>query len=134
MHILVIEDDDNLCLFWRESLMLEGHVVTACSDVEAATDALRVQHFDLILADLFLREGNSLALLDVTAYSSPDTQVILITGSEEFPNGELFEMCKNISWLLRKPVPMHDLISLISHIERKSRSANSPPDDSIRWA
>ena len=51
-HILVLEDDKNLCTLLGESLEDEGYRVTLCSDPESAIKQARTTSYDLMITDV----------------------------------------------------------------------------------
>ena len=71
---------------------------------------------DVLVLDLKIGEEISLPVADYAALSCPDTPVVYITGSRLFTGGELFGLSRNIRWVLRKPVALPDLLSMVDHV------------------
>jgi len=79
--ILVIDDDLETCNFLTEILAEEGWQVTSSQSAEEAISLVEQSHFDLIVSDINLNARiNGVALLKQFKKSSPDSQVILISG------------------------------------------------------
>ena len=55
MHILVIEDEAQLCSSIAEGLRLDGYEVDTCMDGNEGLDLCLTEPFDLILLDLNLK-------------------------------------------------------------------------------
>jgi len=56
-HILIMEDDTALALDWKNAFELNGYEVTLSSDGEEAHALLQKNTFDLVITDLFVKEG-----------------------------------------------------------------------------
>ncbi|MEL7467812.1 MAG: hypothetical protein AAFN27_05100 [Pseudomonadota bacterium] len=129
MRVLILEDDASLLLAFTQALEDDGHIVLACAREDEAMNYLRYQGstINLIVLDLFIGSRPSLSVASFAAYAAPDAEVIVVTGSDFYPNGELHEMGHNVSWSLRKPVRMNDLQALAQFTERRcSDGARSP--------
>lgn len=117
--ILLLEDDSALQFVMREALSGEGHVVHVASDNDSAMKVLRRTTPDVLLLDLMIGGGLSTDVANYAVYSAPHSAVIFMTGSGLFPNGELFRMTRNARWVLRKPVDIDELNTMISHVTSK---------------
>jgi DNA-binding response OmpR family regulator len=63
MRALVVEDDPGIASGLSSSLRHAGYAVDVCGTVDSAWTALCVEHFDLMLLDLGLPDGDGLDLL-----------------------------------------------------------------------
>ena len=63
MRALVVEDDPGIASGLSLSLRQAGYAVDVCGTVDSAWTALCVEHFDLMLLDLGLPDGDGLDLL-----------------------------------------------------------------------
>ena len=79
-ELLLVEDDRAIVENLREFLAGEGFCVTPASGQKEALDLLEERHFDIVLLDISLSEGNGFA---VCAYvkKNTDTPVIFLTAS-----------------------------------------------------
>lgn len=118
MEILLLEDDPALRYALSEVLEGEGYMFCAVADINAAAEILRKRSPDLLLLDLMIGNECSAQIADLAGYCVPEAEVIYLTGSNKFPNGELFQLYKNTSWVLRKPVDFVDLKAMIAHFGR----------------
>jgi DNA-binding response OmpR family regulator len=79
-HILVIEDDEVMCLALASWLEHAGYQVTQANDGTTAIDLLRETMVDVVLSDIVLGETSGLDVLQ-EAKSHPNLpEVILLTG------------------------------------------------------
>ena len=79
-ELLLVEDDRAIVETLREFLAGEGFCVTPASGQKEALDLLEERHFDIVLLDISLSDGNGFA---VCAYvkKNTDTPVIFLTAS-----------------------------------------------------
>ena len=114
--VLVLEDDPDLQFTFCEALEGAGHEVHIASDNEQAMNELRRCAPDVLLLDLMVAGGLSTDVANHAGYSAPDAEVIFVTGSGLFPKGELFSMSRNARMVLRKPVDLRELITMVGHV------------------
>ena len=66
--ILLVEDEKNLCLLYKEELKEAGYNVTAVLDAESALERIKKESFDLITQIMALRKD--VPIIINTAYQS----------------------------------------------------------------
>ncbi len=81
--ILVVDDDQDLCLLLSRLLSKNGYAVSTANRGAAARDAMAVDRFDLVLCDHRLPDTDAPKMLEHIRAASPGTQVIIITGYSE---------------------------------------------------
>ncbi|MCB0791815.1 MAG: sigma-54-dependent Fis family transcriptional regulator [Flavobacteriales bacterium] len=79
-HILLVDDDADLCLLLDRFLKRKGYRVETAGRKAKALELLKKQTFDLILCDHRLPDGDSLEMLGHFRQLAPDAPVIVITG------------------------------------------------------
>jgi DNA-binding response OmpR family regulator len=77
--ILVVDDEEVTRLSLAEILSLEGYQVASASSGEEALQRLERETFDLVLADLVMKEVDGLQVMEAAKKLSPDTVVIMLT-------------------------------------------------------
>lgn len=82
-NILVIDDDQDLCLLLARLLTKNGYSVSTANRGTIARDLLAAQRFDLVLCDHRLPDTDAPKMLEHIRASSAGTQVIIITGYSE---------------------------------------------------
>ncbi|MCC6400364.1 MAG: sigma-54-dependent Fis family transcriptional regulator [Flavobacteriales bacterium] len=82
-NILVIDDDQDLCLLLSRLLSKNGYSVATAHRGATAREAISTQRFDLVLCDHRLPDTDAPAMLEHIRSTSPGTQVIIITGYSE---------------------------------------------------
>jgi HD-GYP domain-containing protein (c-di-GMP phosphodiesterase class II)/FixJ family two-component response regulator len=79
-HIVVVDDEEPLCLMLAEFLAeIDGVEVNAFTDVEAAQAHIESQTVDMVLTDLVIGAGSGVDILDLTLKRHPEAVVILMT-------------------------------------------------------
>jgi two-component system KDP operon response regulator KdpE len=77
--ILVVDDEEVTRLSLAEILSLEGYQVASASSGEEALQKLEEETFDLVLADLVMKEVDGLQVMEAAKKLSPETVVIMLT-------------------------------------------------------
>ena len=89
MRVLVVEDDEGIAAGLRGHLQQQGHAVDIADGVATAWAALRAEHFDIVLLDLGLVDGDGTELLRRLRHAPegalPDarTPVIIMTARDQ---------------------------------------------------
>ena len=127
--ILLLEDDAGLLYTLRTALEGAGHKVLSATSVADAICTLRDEQPDVLVLDLIINSSYSIQVADYAGIALPDAQVIYITGSGMFPQGELFGLSGNARWVLRKPLKLKDLIDMVDHFSGDQQSVEQaqPP-------
>ena len=63
MHILIIEDEEQLCRSMAEGLRMDGYETDTCFDGEEGLELCMTENYDLILLDLNLPGIDGLEIL-----------------------------------------------------------------------
>jgi len=77
LRILLVEDDDNARGATTRLLQQHGYSVVAAEDCESAYRCAKSEHFDLLIADMRLPDGNGTDLLRQMHAWYPVTGIVL---------------------------------------------------------
>ncbi|HVS53911.1 MAG TPA: response regulator [Opitutaceae bacterium] len=80
ISIIVVDDVEsiqNLLRLWLEE---RGHVVACASSGRAASKRLRAEHFDLVVADVLMPDGDGIELINELKAKQPDARILAISG------------------------------------------------------
>ncbi|WP_321530033.1 sigma-54 dependent transcriptional regulator [uncultured Desulfuromonas sp.] len=80
INILIIDDETDVCNFFRRLLKYKGYEVTTATNEPQATQALEDNNFQVALVDLKLPDTDGLTLLSLIKSRQPDCEVIIMTG------------------------------------------------------
>ena len=130
MEILILEDDPSLRFAYAQMLEDCGHNIHKAGDIPTAVSLLNRITPDLLLLDLMIGSSTSILISDLAKYRAPDADIVYVTGSGRFPNGELLGLSCGASWVLRKPVDFVELKAMVAHLGRtapRGKAARSIP-------
>lgn len=85
MHLLVVDDDMELCDVVVRSLKRDGHVVTACATIAEARLAIEQKQPDLVVLDIALPDGDGVELCRELRSSENTLPVLMLTARSELP-------------------------------------------------
>jgi DNA-binding response OmpR family regulator len=82
--LLLVEDEKNLCLLYREELQEAGYNVTAVLDAESALERIKKQKFDLIITDIRMPGKNGIDLITQIMAMRKDIPIIINTAYQSY--------------------------------------------------
>lgn len=112
MHVLVIDDDEQVRGFLRAVLLEADWEVTEAGSAEGAFELLHEQDWSLVLCDVLLGDANGFHVLRRFKEELPDTQVVLMTGHGT-ALGALDATAFGAYDYLLKPFGVDELLSLL---------------------
>jgi DNA-binding response OmpR family regulator len=83
-RILVVEDEKNLCLLYREELRKEGYEVVATTDSLRALELIKKRDFDLIITDIRMPVKDGLELIADIMAIKRNIPVIINTAYQSY--------------------------------------------------
>jgi len=129
--ILVVEEDESVSAPLQAELKEQGYRVTVSKSPHDALEMVEQIRFDLIFLDVNLPAMNGLELYLAIKKITPSAVAIMITGMEqEFETLAREAVRRNAYTLLRKPLDIDHILSLLERITRKRASGDrrKPPD------
>jgi len=108
IQVLVIDDDEKICLFFSKLLARMGHQCHKAHTLEQGRSLFRSHACDLVLLDLELPDGNGLDLLPEFTASDAAPEIIIITGTGDARGARL--AFKYGTWdYIQKPFLLDDV-------------------------
>jgi len=125
-HILVADDERSIRLTLETGLTLNGFRVTCARTGREAIQAARDSHFDAVISDIFMPDGDGLEVLRSLRAISPTIPIILITaqGSVELAVSAVSE---GASDFIAKPFEVAAVAALVRR-HLKAREEAEPVD------
>jgi two-component system NtrC family response regulator len=80
MQVLIIDDEADVCTFFRRLLSRKGYAVVTASSEPEAQAALAAHKFNVALVDLKLPDTDGIKLLELIKSKQPACEVIIMTG------------------------------------------------------
>ncbi|MFM1924294.1 MAG: hypothetical protein RIT44_100 [Pseudomonadota bacterium] len=122
LHILIVEDNDNLREATQELLAQQGHQVTAMSCAEDVDDTPTRDVPDLYLIDVNLPGENGFSLAERIRKSHPAAGIVLMTARGQLEDRLLGYTCGADNYLV-KPVEQSELLVCIQSLARRIKPA-----------
>ena len=124
VHNLVVDDEETIRFFLKETLQRAGHTVVTASSGEEALDRLRETPFDLIMLDLRLGgRVDGLRVLEAVKWRWPQTVVIILTGYGSLESA-MAAIREGVDGYLLKPVEPQEVRQAVQEaLERRERLA-----------
>ena len=82
--LLLVEDEKNLCVLYKEELTKEGYKVTTVTDADAALGLIKKQKFDLIITDIRMPVKNGIDLITQIMALRKDIPIIINTAYQSY--------------------------------------------------
>ncbi len=120
-HILLLEDDINLCSVYAEYLRSRGYVVETGADGQEGWDIVGSKHFDLIITDTAMPRMNGFEFLKVLRDCNNQTPALMI-GDTDAREDVLRAYALGCDDYLVKPFSMDILVYKIEAIMRRYRA------------
>lgn len=87
INILVIDDEDLIRNLLARMIELEGYKAYKACDCQSALKMMKAQHFDVVLCDVFLPDGNGVDFIVDIKKHAPNAEIILLTAHGNIPDG-----------------------------------------------
>jgi CheY-like chemotaxis protein len=109
-----VEEIQDLVGHWLEEA---GHAVACVSTGHEATGLLRRQHFDLVITDILMPDGDGLELILDLKQAHASIRILAISGGgRHMQAGDCLKMAKNLGAdaLLFKPFTREQLLAAVN--------------------
>ncbi|RMD74437.1 MAG: response regulator, partial [Lentisphaerae bacterium] len=111
-NILVVEDNNLVCMTIRDILQEEGYRVQIAENAKQAKHVLKNEPFDLILLDMMLPDADGRKLLTQWRKEYPQTNIVIFTAHGDVSSA--VECVKQGAYdFLTKPVEKAELLTTI---------------------
>lgn len=120
IRILLVEDDQDLNRTVCRHLTTHDYLVTGCSNVEEAYDALYSEKYDLIISDILMPRIDGFEFAKTVREDDPNIPIIFMTSKEDYSSKKKgFNL--GIDDYLVKPMDLNELLLHITAILRRSK-------------
>jgi DNA-binding response OmpR family regulator len=124
-HILVIDDDSDLCTMMQEVLRAEGYEVSVAADGEQGIALHRKLPASLLITDIFMPNKEGIETIRDFREEFPTVPIIAISGGGKLTRrGSTLFVAKEVgaATILRKPFEMSDLLRSVAAALNSSKS------------
>ena len=119
-HVLVVDDDHELCELLSLRIEAKGFRVSAAHGVREALDRLGREHVDAVLLDLRLADGDGFDVLDAVAKRTPELPVTVVTAHGSIETA-VDAMRRGAFGFVTKPFHDHELLQKLTHAVERHR-------------
>ena len=119
MAIVVADDVDGIRMLVSQWLSELGHTVVPASTGNEVLRLLTDRHFDLIIADVLMPEGDGLEIIVAARRIDPSPRVLAISGGGKYMSGtDCLRMAKGIGadGILQKPFTREEMLGAIARV------------------
>lgn len=113
-HVLVVDDEEDLCVLIAMRLEHHGYAVTTESSARGAIELLSREHFDVVVLDLRLDDDDGLDVLERMRAQDPDLPVVMLTAHGSIETA-VEAMQRGAYGFLTKPFHDRELIQELEH-------------------
>ena len=132
-RLLVVDDDPDLLRLLGMRLRASGYQVVGAENAAQARAHLSIDHFDLVLSDVRLPDGDGLALFRDIRAQHPALPVILLTAHGSIPDA-VEATSHGVAGYLTKPFDSRDLLQRIAQaLSHGTPADQSPPQVDAGW-
>ena len=114
--ILVVDDEQNMCMILRRILEKAGYGVQVASDGKKAIDIVEKSKPDVILLDLMMPGMNGREVCQVVREISPETKIIYFSAKVESDVEKLKELRSEADTFIAKPATSKKILSSVSAV------------------
>ena len=125
MRLLLVEDDASLAKVIVRGLAEEGHAVDHASTVAAATESLGINHYDLVVLDLGLPDGDGIDLCQTVRSTEVGLPILMLTARDGLSD-KVAGLDAGADDYLTKPFAYPELAARVRALLRRPRDAVSP--------
>jgi len=125
MRILLVEDTEGLGEVIRDQIADEGHAVDWVQTISHAEASISTTHYDLILLDLMLPDGNGIDLLKKIRNVGDTTPVIILTARDQISD-RINGLNAGADDYLVKPFDLSELSARIAAVSRRYAGNPNP--------
>jgi DNA-binding NtrC family response regulator len=118
--VLVVDDDELVRSMLASLLEARGSRYTCVGDVASATRALAAEHFDAVLLDMYLPDGEGLTVLTRALEMEPAPAVLMMTARAEI-RAAVEAIRRGASDFLEKPLDLDDLATRLDRAQENAR-------------
>jgi DNA-binding NtrC family response regulator len=125
VRVLVVDDEPSICQALKIALFREGYDVVAVHSGEEAQNRIMTEHFDVLIADLRMKDMRGDVVYYVALGAQPHlrNRTLFLTGDITDAAERLIEA--TTCPLLRKPFSLAEIIAIVQRMYPRFRPARA---------
>lgn len=122
-HILIAEDDFDVCQLFRHVLLQKGYQVTTVSNGQEALDVMENTAFDLIISDIMMPVMDGHEFVRQLRETDNHIPVLMITAKSDFENMEEGFLSGADDYMV-KPININEMALRVNALLRRAQVIN----------
>ena len=122
-HILVVEDDEEICQLYSRVLTKNGYQVTGVANGQMALDAIDQNYYDLIISDIMMPVMNGYELVRELRENGCNIPVMMITAKDAFDDKRQGFLSGTDDYMV-KPIDVDEMVLRVGALLRRSKIIN----------
>src|ERR1700677_4193929 len=120
ISILLVEDEENLQEALKLNLELEGYEITSAYDGKEALEAVKNEHFDLMILDVMLPELDGISVIERIRLQNNDIPILILSAKNSSAD-RVLGLKKGADDYLTKPFNLEELLLRVNKLVEKSK-------------
>ena len=119
MHVLVVEDDENVRYMVEKILDIEGHKVTTAENGKQALNAIyKDKTLELMITDIVMPEKEGMETIQEAKVNRPDLKIIAVSGGGRIMAQDYLNTAKILGadLTLKKPFRRQDILDAVKTV------------------
>ncbi len=129
-RVLIVEDDSSIGMVVRVALEAENIGVDVVETASARDAALAAAHYDLMLTDVVLKDGDGIASLENVLSDLPDMPIIIMSAQNTLDTAVRASEINAFEYF-PKPFDLNELVVAVKQGIQKRRSENSGEQETL---
>lgn len=122
-HILIVEDDSDICQLYSRVLTKNGYQVTGVANGQMALDAIDQNYYDLIISDIMMPVMNGYELVRELRENGCNIPVMMITAKDAFDDKRQGFLSGTDDYMV-KPIDVDEMVLRVGALLRRSKIIN----------
>lgn len=122
-HILIVEDDKELCELFSTVLIKNGYKTTSAKDGVEALNVLDKEYIDLIISDIMMPNMNGFELIKSIRDAQFSLPILMITAKESFQDKQRGFLL-GIDDYMVKPIDVNEMVLRVGALLRRAQIIN----------
>lgn len=119
-HILIAEDDYDVCQLFKHVLLQKGYYVTTVSNGKEALDAMEKEQFDLLISDIMMPVMDGYELVHQMRETNETIPVLMITAKDAFDDMQKGFLSGTDDYMV-KPINVNEMLLRVAALLRRAK-------------
>jgi len=127
-HILIVDDDPDICEYMQTMLKASGYLVTTISDPTTVVERIRNDEFHVLVIDLMMPRMDGIKLIEQIRKVDSDVAIVVFTGYPSVDSA-VDALKLNVSDYVKKPFDIGDFRQTIADVLKRKGFLLNPEEE-----